>query len=612
LQAADLAPSASAAANASPFYVYSSSANITNHAGQGIKGEGAAGAPQYTRQYTTAGALSTSENYGSDFLPVGGTGSGAPANAGGGGSEASAASGGGGGGANGGAGGRGDEQAAGYGGYEGTAFAPGATFIALGGGGGSGNAETDAGATAGEGGSGGGIILIRAKSIAGNGTLIANGVAGQSGTADNDAGGGGAGGTIMVTTTTGGLAGLTAIANGGAGGNGINFAGGGGGGGAVLLSSAAASPTVAGGLASSTASPGLAGVASSGITAASIPGVSSGAECSTSPASFAGNGPIGANAAVGSYDGVVAVNNDDFTAVAFAPAAANLTNSSTIAASPIGNSLGGPTAINVPNELDYTASAAGNTLTLTGTAPGTPAGWTMRICPDSAGAPSCATTALWTTVGAASASPTSVLTPAASQHLSSSKYWVVYTAPTGVVAFTRYDALVHAADGTLSNDTHNELYPGFIPLTKTVTVSSTGCPAGVSAPASGICPGGMLLYTIDYRNIVVGGNGVGNTVPLSAFPTTTAGTLVITENGATGGNTWATNTNGLRELLVAGANGTTAFGDSTAGSTFTGNSVGSTGFSCTIGGASFQLVPQGLTGVNKGWQGTITYRVMVH
>jgi hypothetical protein len=187
----------------------------------------------------------------------------------------------------------------------------------------------------------------------------------------------------------------------------------------------------------------------------------------------------------------------------------------------------------------------------------------------------------------------------------------VYSAPSGVTAFTRYDALIHGSDGTLSNDTHNELYPGYVPLTKSVTVSSTGCPAGQSPPAGTVCPGGMLLYTIDYRNIVVGGNAGGSTEPESAFPETNAGTFVITSNGAASGNAWATNTNGLNETLVAGANGTSTFGDSTTSTTFTGNTVGSTSFTATVGGASGKIVPLGFTGTNKVQQGTITFRVVV-
>jgi hypothetical protein len=112
------------------------------------------------------------------------------------------------------------------------------------------------------------------------------------------------------------------------------------------------------------------------------------------------------------------------------------------------------------------------------------------------------------------------------------------------------------------------------------------------------------LYTVDYRNIVKG--GASGTEPESAFPEIAAGTLVLTENGA-----YLANTNGLNEALVAGANGTTTFGDSTTNSTFTGNVVGSVAFACTVGGASFMLVPSGITGTNKGSQGTFTFRVIV-
>jgi hypothetical protein len=116
----------------------------------------------------------------------------------------------------------------------------------------------------------------------------------------------------------------------------------------------------------------------------------------------------------------------------------------------------------------------------------------------------------------------------------------------------------------------------------------------------------MLLVAVDYRNIVAGSSAGGSTEPESAFPETAAGTLTLTENGA-----YLANTNGLNEMLTAGANGTTTFGDSTTSSTFTGNIIGSTSFADTVGGASFKLVPSAFTGTNKGQYGTFTFRVVV-
>ncbi|MDP9122963.1 MAG: hypothetical protein M3O15_16590, partial [Acidobacteriota bacterium] len=107
---------------------------------------------------------------------------------------------------------------------------------------------------------------------------------------------------------------------------------------------------------------------------------------------------------------------------------------------------------------------------------------------------------------------------------------------------------------------------------------------------------------------------------VNAWPWTGAGTFVITENGAAGSNNWGSSgfSCGLNEALVAGANGTTTFGDATAGSTFTGATVHSTSFTDTVGGAGFALVPSGivattgLTGVSAvGSQGTLSFRVRV-
>jgi hypothetical protein len=318
-------------------------------------------------------------------------------------------------------------------------------------------------------------------------------------------------------------------------------------------------------------------------------------------------GPVGALGATGSFDGVSGVNtNDAFTAVSYTPAGgAALVNTGTTPGTPVGTVVvtSGITTVNVPNALTYQEVFAGGTLSLLGIAP---TGWKVQICQDSSG-PVCTISGIWTTISAPATVVTSVLTLTSLQSLSNYKFWAVYTLATAsnVTPFARQDASVAANDGTTSTavTTHNELYPGFVPLTKTVTVSSTGC-GGVTPPAGGVCPGGMLLYTIDYRNIAIG--GTGGTEPESAFPETAAGTLVLTENGA-----YLANTNGLNEALVAGANGTTTFGDTAANSTFIGNTVGSTSFTDRVGGASFKLVPTGFTGTNKGQQGTLMFRVVV-
>jgi hypothetical protein len=212
-----------------------------------------------------------------------------------------------------------------------------------------------------------------------------------------------------------------------------------------------------------------------------------------------------------------------------------------------------------------------------------------------------------------------------------------------LTAYQRYDASIAVSDTAGNvNYTHNELYPGFVPITKTVSVISNGCPAGVlpTYPALGVCSGGYLLYTIDYRNIIAGG-GTG-TEPLAAMAATGAGTFAVVDDGlqstvtqATTPN-WSTFSNG--GLLYAlnnnlGTNNTlcsvahpTDCGDSTNTTTFryytttpiasactaggsTTFAANDTGWCARVGGATFQLYPIGVSG--QVGQGTITFAVKV-
>ncbi len=135
------------------------------------------------------------------------------------------------------------------------------TRLFFGGGGGAGANNNNKG---GAGGAGGGIILIEAGSLAGSGSLTANGADGalatDAGNFGNDApGGGGAGGTIVVRAGSGSLG---ATANGGVGGN-QNLTtsneaegpGGGGGGGLIAVSNTGG--TANGGAGGTTNSPSL-------------------------------------------------------------------------------------------------------------------------------------------------------------------------------------------------------------------------------------------------------------------------------------------------------------------------------------------------------------------
>jgi uncharacterized repeat protein (TIGR01451 family) len=249
-----------------------------------MKGEGYAGTPTLVRGTTvTGGYTGTPSGLAAGDLGYPGgltVARGAPGNAGGGGTQHNA---GGGGGGNVGQGGQGGysygvyRTQAGYdalsatdkatcrtltsgattyyaclgdrvrdvGGLGGQGLVPDATRLFAGGGGGAGdsNNAADAPNTAqGSGGTGGGVIFIRAGGVTGNGVLRSNGQNGEPAGRDA-AGGGGAGGTIAVVTTAGVLAGVTAEVRGGAGGkSGLPLRGGetqgsgaGGGGGAVLL-----------------------------------------------------------------------------------------------------------------------------------------------------------------------------------------------------------------------------------------------------------------------------------------------------------------------------------------------------------------------------------------
>lgn len=272
--------------------------NVSTKAFDASKGEGVAGTPRYIYD---AASDSVIDN-GIEGYPNGSTAQGAPANAGGGGTDGNPAANdqnsGGGGGGNGGAGGRGGNTWSSNlarGGYGGVAVPGAANLIVLGGGGGGGTRNNSSG-SASSGDAGGGIVMIRAGSVSGSGTISANGSNGND--ADNDGGGGGgAGGSVLVVANSGGLGSLTVNARGGNGGNAWltqdpngtpgerHGPGGGGGGGFIALSSSASTNVNGGanGVTTTAADSYGASAGSSGsvltITASQVPGASSGAQC---------------------------------------------------------------------------------------------------------------------------------------------------------------------------------------------------------------------------------------------------------------------------------------------------------------------------------------------
>jgi uncharacterized repeat protein (TIGR01451 family) len=288
----------------------------------GVKGEGIAGTPLYVFDGTST------TNTGTDGYPrsasqdsyttIGNTDGGsrargAPGNAGGGGNQHNA---GGGGGGNWGAGGQGgnsinsppiDETPSTgvsktVGGRGGAPFtAATVKRLVMGGGGGAGDANNG---VAGSGGLGGGIVLIRAGTITGTGSISARARDGVVTPTDDGGSGAGAGGSIVIAAKSGSLAGIALNANGGKGGDTntnttvpYDFGPGAGGGGGVIFSSLPVSTaTVSGGQPGESFN-GQLGTSTSGVTRGATagsdgkievtetvfsnpPGVLSGADCS--------------------------------------------------------------------------------------------------------------------------------------------------------------------------------------------------------------------------------------------------------------------------------------------------------------------------------------------
>lgn len=217
----------------------------------GQKGEGFAGTPAYVWNGVdgTSNVIST----GSEGYPNGSSSRGAPGNAGGGAQDANpaandqnAGSGGGGNGGNGGRGGNSWNSNSAVGGRGGSAFSQASiSRLVMGGGGGAGNGNnsgTHPDALSGA--PGGGIVIIKAGTVSGTGTISVNGQNAQNVSPDggDDGGGaGGAGGSVLFTASvTSGMSGVTVSANGGKGGSTSQNAGdhgpGGGGGGGVIFS----------------------------------------------------------------------------------------------------------------------------------------------------------------------------------------------------------------------------------------------------------------------------------------------------------------------------------------------------------------------------------------
>ena len=265
-----------------------------NSGAHGSKGEGIAGTPRFLFIPQAAGASVNGSGVvvdtGADGYPGGYLARGAPGNAGGGGTDGNPSAndqntggGGGGGYANGGVGGfgwtPGTPPGSNTGGVGGAGVPMSAALLTLGGGGGSGTSNNATGtpnyALATSGAAGGGMVLVRAKTIIGSGTINAAGASGNPSVCNDASGGGGGGGAIVVFASgnSGNVGTLTARASGGGGGsntgngtgensgacgafnNEPHGPGGGGGGGFVALSSVSSATILVAGGVNGTTSP---------------------------------------------------------------------------------------------------------------------------------------------------------------------------------------------------------------------------------------------------------------------------------------------------------------------------------------------------------------------
>ncbi len=386
------------------------------HSGaNGSKGEGIAGTPHWVApplSTITPGGAATAVSTGQSHvegLPNGSFGRGAPGNAGGGATDADPVANdqndGGGGGGNGGTGGTGGfawSSANVVGGFGGVAFPANTGAVVMGGGGGAGtsnngawwdpttntgNADCGADCTGvfSSGTAGGGIVIIRAGSVTGTGTITANGLNALD--EENDAGGGGgAGGSILVYANSGSLSGLTAIADGGNGGTtwpevaatdpfpGNRHGPGGGGGGGVVLGTAGIVGQALGGAPGTTtlsqdaygATAGQPGIVATQEIVTEVPGTQSGAYCAGADLAVTNsatpNPVIPGTAPAGEITYAQTVTN------AGPQDAVNATLSEPIPANTIFES------ISVPTGWSCTTPAVGATGTISCTNPDVPAG----------------------------------------------------------------------------------------------------------------------------------------------------------------------------------------------------------------------------------------------
>lgn len=390
---------------------------------------------------------------------------------------------------------------------------------------------------------------------------------------------------------------------------------------------------------------GLISGGTSGINNTSVTSSTTGASNQTSDSIVASdipqNGPLGNAAATGSYDYISAgspgVSNDanhDFTAVGFTATGDSPVNTnSTYATNDLGAGAGAPASTTVTSGavslcIGHSVYNNGNradtyTIAVGGSAGAVPvqqfgafansggvnvgAGWTVGVYSDS----TCTSAYGGSTQGTSTSASTGSVAVG-----NSVNYYVKYVIPAGTTYFNRYDALVRATstnNATVTDDTHDELYAGFVAMAKKIASVTRGGVAGCSATGNTqVCPGDTINYKLEYESLVIGTTSASYQSVSFSQAETKVGTFQITDDGAGGTNTWAANTNGLTGAVAD----TNSAGASRASTTFVytpgPGAATATKFVGTIGGASFQLTPLTLTvGANNDYTGYLTFSVVV-
>jgi hypothetical protein len=353
-------------------------------------------------------------------------------------------------------------------------------------------------------------------------------------------------------------------------------------------------------------------------------------------------GPLADNASQGSYDSVAAVNTfDDFTAESFGHSGDPIVNTGTVPGTPVTTSTTGAQVTEcVGHEMQNDGNTA-DTFNVTLYAPtpfGVPttggqsygttftpggtqvSGWTVALYSDSA----CTSLIGGSTPGSASST-------ASNLSLGSGAVVTLYAGyviPAGTRYFVRYDALLHAVSNSQStkvNDTHDDLYSSMILITQTNTVTSTNCPTGATPayPAGTVCPGDLINYVFDVRNIVLGQSDTNisfnaTVADTSNFSNVDDGTISASPSTTTANN-WGYFTTGLQAPPVArGSSGAVSpvmweFAFGTPHGAFSPTfAAGATAFE-QVAIAGGQLVPRHYNspGSTQDWMSTVSFTLIV-